>query len=113
MSARSAALAWTSRSPWPMIRIAVARASRAAAASGATWLLPDARVAIPALVSPFGSPLPTDVLVLVDLWLVLTLAAWGHRRIEVPARLWSRHLAGWIGSPGLPAADPSRPAAAP
>jgi peptidoglycan/LPS O-acetylase OafA/YrhL len=86
---------------------------RMAAASGATWVLPDARAPIPALVSPFGSPLAADLLVLADLWLVLALAAWAHRRIEVPARLWSRQLAERGGPPGRPAAGASQPATAP
>jgi peptidoglycan/LPS O-acetylase OafA/YrhL len=66
---------------------------RLGAASGVPALLPDAAVAMPGKVSPLGSALAADVLALGYLAAVLAVAAWTQRRIEGPARLWSRRLA--------------------
>jgi peptidoglycan/LPS O-acetylase OafA/YrhL len=65
--------------------------------AGATWLLPDASAAIPVMVSPLGSALAADTLAVAYVGLVLAVSAWTHRRIEGPARDWSRHVAERIG----------------
>ncbi|WP_456685533.1 acyltransferase family protein [Bradyrhizobium sp. P5_C11_2] len=64
---------------------------------GATWLLPDAAAVIPVRVSPLGSALAADALVLAYVGLVLVVSAWTNRRIEGPARDWSRRVAERIG----------------
>ncbi|MGH1592333.1 acyltransferase family protein (plasmid) [Methylobacterium phyllosphaerae] len=61
--------------------------------AGATWLLPDAGAAIPVMVSPLGSALAADALAAAYVGLVLVVSAWTHRRIEGPARDWSRAVA--------------------
>ncbi|MGH1587845.1 acyltransferase family protein [Methylobacterium phyllosphaerae] len=65
--------------------------------AGATWLLPDADAAIPVRVSPLGSALAADALAVAYVGLVLAVAAWTHRRVEEPARDWSRRVAQRIG----------------
>jgi hypothetical protein len=76
---------------------AVEGALRLGVAAGATWLLPDAGAAIPVMVSPLSSALATDALAVAYVGLVLNVSSWTHRRIEVPARLWSRRVADLIG----------------
>jgi hypothetical protein len=76
---------------------AVEGALRLGVGAGATWLLPDAGAAIPVMVSPLGSALATDALAVAYVGLVLSVSSWTHRRIEVPARLWSRRVADLIG----------------
>lgn len=74
---------------------------RLGAGAGATWLLPDAGAAIPVMVSPLNSALAADALVLAYVGLVLAVSAWTYRRIEGPARDWSRRVAeriGWTAS---------------
>lgn len=66
---------------------------RLCSAAGVTWLLPDADVALPGKVSPFGSTWAADALVLAYVGLVLGVAAWTHRWIETPSRQWSRRIA--------------------
>ncbi|WP_375453995.1 acyltransferase family protein [uncultured Methylobacterium sp.] len=85
---------------------AVENGLRGAAFSGLPWLLPDAAAAIPVMVSPFGSALGADGLVLAYVGLVLTVAAWTHRWIETPARHWSRRLADRVGAFPVPPVPP-------
>jgi peptidoglycan/LPS O-acetylase OafA/YrhL len=80
------------------IWFAVENALRIGASAGATWLLPDAGPEIPVMVSPLGSTLAADVLVLAYVRIVLAASAWTHERIEIPARLWSRRIADHVGS---------------
>jgi len=80
------------------IWFAVEGALRIGAAAGATWLLPDARQDIPVMVSPLSSTVAADALVVVYLSVVLAVSAWTVRRIETPARLWSRRVAGRVRS---------------
>ncbi|MGH1587717.1 acyltransferase family protein [Methylobacterium phyllosphaerae] len=88
---------------------AVEGALRLGVAAGATWLLPDASAAIPVMVSPLGSALAADALVLAYVGLALGVSSWTHRRIEVPARLWSRHVADQIGQAAPTGDVPQRP----
>ncbi|MFC6747011.1 hypothetical protein ACFQFG_22245 [Methylobacterium persicinum] len=80
------------------IWFAVEGALRIGAAAGATWLLPDARQDIPVMVSPLSSTVAADALVVVYLSVVLAVSAWTVRRIETPARLWSRRVADRVRS---------------
>lgn len=81
---------------------AVEGSLRGAAFAGLPWMLPDAGTAIPLMVSPFGSTLGADSLVVVYVGLVLAVAVWTQRWIETPARHWSRRLADRIGSFPIP-----------
>lgn len=80
------------------IWFAVENVLRIGASAGATWLLPDAGSEIPVMVSPLGSALAADALVLAYVCMVLVVSTWTRKRIERPARLWSRRIADQVGS---------------
>ncbi|MDP4027104.1 acyltransferase [Methylobacterium sp. NEAU 140] len=82
---------------------AVENVLRLGAGVGASWLLPDMGATIPVMVSPLGSALAADAVVLAYVGLVLAMSAWTHRRIEVPARNWSRRFADRIAPIAMPA----------